>query len=576
MSKILVGQQTTHNYKLTDLMVTDPIEREKLIKMTIELPRLNLTKRQLCDLELLMNGGFSPLTGFMNEDDYKSVVNNLHLQNGLLWPIPIVLDVSDITKFKPNSKVLLCDEYGKPLAIFTISSIYKPDKHLEAQKVYGTTNVEHFGVRFLLNHTGNYYLGGKVIGLNRIDHYDFIEYRYSPLQLRTIFRERKWKKIIGFQTRNPIHRAHFTLIKRAAEKYEANILLHPSVGMTKNEDFDYILRSKCYISLYENYIKDFAFLNLLPLAMRMAGPREAVLHAIIRKNYGCTHFIIGRDHAGPGSDSKGVPFYQPYDAQGMVNKYALEIGIIPILFNEMVYVDEIKSYIPSDEVTKKHTVKKISGTEFKKMIMNDLDIPEWFSFPEIIKEIKHSVERQRKDGLTIFFTGLPSSGKSTIAQMLYYRLLEIQNKNVTLLDGDIIRQNLSKGLGFSKEDRDTNIARIGFVANEVVKHRGIAICAAIAPYEEARQINRALISENGNYIEVYISTPADICAERDVKGLYKIANNNKLKGFTGVDDFYESPSKPEITINTEGKLPEICVNEIVNYLTDKDLIQITI
>lgn len=537
--------------------------------------RLNLNTRQLCDLELIMNGGFSPLKGFLDEENYKSVVSKMRLKNGALWPIPVVLDVHDKDTYKIGQKLTLCDEYGKPLAFFIINSIYEGNKTKEAEKVYGTTDINHFGVNQLFNYVGKYYLGGEIQRVDNIDRYDFIEFRHTPKQLKKIFKEYGWKKIIGFQTRNTLHKAHYALIQQAAKQYNAKILVHPSVGMTKNDDIDYITRTKCYILLYEKYLKDFAFLSLLPLAMRMAGPREALWHAIIRKNYGCTHFIIGRDHAGPGKDSVNKPFYEPYAAQKLVKNYAKEIGIEPIFFHEMVYVEEKQSYLAINKVKKGQTVKSISGTEFRAMITKNEKIPDWFSFPEIREEIKKNTIRRQKSGLTIFFTGLPSAGKSTLARHLYFQLLEMQDKNITLLDGDIIRQSLSKELGFTKEDRNTNIARIGFVANEITKHNGIAICAAIAPYEEARQKNRLMISKNGYYVEIYVATPASVCIQRDVKGLYKMAKKGKLKGMTGVDDSYEVPSHPEMIVHTENITPKDSIKNIVAYLIERSLINLS-
>ncbi len=535
-------------------------------KSKSDLLRLTLNTRQICDLELIVNGGFSPLQGFLNKMDYESVVNNMHLSNGSIWPIPIVLDIDDKNKYSVGQKIILCDEFGKPIAFLIIESIYEPNKILEANKVYGTTDKNHSGVNQLFFNTGKYYVGGKIIKIHDIERSDFSEFRHSPKELKTIFKKLGWKRIIGFQTRNPLHKAHFAMIKRAANEQHAKILLHPSVGETKEGDIDYITRTKCYIYLYNKYINDFGYLSLLPLAMRMAGPREAILHAIIRKNYGCTHFIVGRDHASPGSDKNGKPYYDPYEAQKLVEKYKDEIGIVPIFFNEMVYVEEINDYLPINEVKKNQTVKSISGTQFRKMIIENETIPSWFSFPEVIKEIKNNINRQKKEGLTIFFTGLPSSGKSTLARMLYFKLLEMQTKNITLLDGDIVRQNLSKGLGFSKEDRDTNIARIGFVANEVTRHGGITICAAIAPYNEARLKNRFMIEKNGNYVEIYVSTPLNICIKRDEKGLYKMQSIGKLKGLTGKDDNYEVPENSELNINTANRSVSSCVNEIINFL----------
>lgn len=543
-------------------------------KNLVNLPRITLTSRQLCDLELLCNGGFAPLKGFLNKKDYESVVQNMRLANGSVWPIPVVLDVADKKNYKVGSEVLLCDEYNKPLAVLTVESVYKPNKKREAKFVYGTTDTTHFGVNYLFNKMHDYYIGGTLRSVNTIEHDDFTDYRLTPYQTKQLFKEKGWKKVIGFQTRNPLHKAHYTLIKRAAKEHNANLLLHPSVGQTKDGDIQAPTRIKCYIALHKKYINDFAALSLLPLAMRMGGPREAVWHAIIRKNYGCTHFVVGRDHAGPGKDKNGKPFYGPYDAQKLLAKYAKEIGITPIFFNEMVYVENKQDFVPADKVSKEDIVRNISGTQFRSMLANGEEIPEWFSFPEIINILRNDMQKHKKDGLTIFFTGLPSAGKSTLAQHLQNKLMEMQDKNITLLDGDVVRHNLSKGLGFSREDRNTNIARIGFVAAEVMKHRGIAICAAIAPFAQSRDANRALISERGNYVEVYVSTPLDTCVVRDVKGFYKMAKNGKLASMTGVDDSYEVPANPELTIDTNGKSVAACVDEILRYLQNNKLIQV--
>jgi len=550
-------------------------QNKKLIlnQKVLSLPRINLNSRQLCDLELLMNGSFYPLKGFMNEEDYTSVIDKLRLKNNQLFPIPIVLDVSNGKVFKINDEIILCDEYGKPLALMKISSVYRPDKVKEAKLVYNSVDPHHPGVNYLFNQTNDFYLGGSIIQLGDVERFDFNDYRQTPTELKKWFLKNKWTKIIGFQTRNPIHKAHYWLIKNAAKNIGAKVLVHPVVGVTKEGDIDYITRVRCYTELYEEHLKKFAKLSLLPLAMRMAGPREALLHMIIRKNYGCTHFIVGRNHADPGNDKNGKPYFQPYEAQELAKKYEKEIGIIVVPFKELVYDEKKKKYLPFDEIKGSKYIKKISGTEFRRLISTNKKIPSWFSFPEVLTEIRRGIKREAKEGLTIFFTGLPSSGKSTISRILYFRLLEMINKKITLLDGDIVRQNLSKGLGFSRDDRIANIKRIGFVASEITKHQGIAICSAIAPNEEARTYNRRLISSYGHYLEVYISTPFEICKERDVKGLYKKAELGLIKGFTGVDDEYEIPNHPEITIDTTGYSPIECVDIIVKYLKKHKLIK---
>jgi sulfate adenylyltransferase len=576
MTKEKRTKYTAHGGSLKPLLVTNNKRRQILHKKIENAPRISLNQRQICDLELLINGGFSPLTGFMDEQTYQSVIDTMRLPNGTIWSIPIVLDVHDASSYAIGDELVLCDTYNEPYALFTITSIYKPDKINEAKKVYGTTDTHHFGVQQIFNNTGDYYLGGTIEGLNNIVHYDFSEYRYTPAQLRKKFEEFGWENVIGFQTRNPLHKVHYTLIKEAAKKLGANVLLHPSVGQTKDGDIDYITRTKCYIHFQKLYMNKQTFLSLLPLAMRMAGPREAVLHAIIRKNYGCTYFIVGRDHASPGKNRMGKPYYGEYDAHDLLNSIKDELGITPILFKEMVYVQEEKKYIPINKVKKHHTIMRISGTEVRKKLENNEPLPEWLSFPEIVAELRTNAQRKKQKGLTIFFTGLPSAGKSTLARILYYKLLEMQDREISLLDGDVIRYNLSKGLGFSKEDRYTNITRLGFVANEITRHKGIAICAAIAPYADAREYNRQLISQTGNYVEIYLSTPIDICIKRDVKQLYSMAKKKKLKNMTGIDDPYEAPENPEIAINTDEKSVEECVDTILAYLKTNNLLTFTV
>lgn len=548
--------------------------KSMLNQKVLSLPRINLNSRQLCDLELLMNGSFNPLKGFMDEENYLSVVKTMRLTNGELFPIPIVLDIVTPNEYKVNNEIILCDEYGKPLALMKISSIFKPDKVKEAKLIYNSIDPHHPGVNYLFNQTNNFYLGGSIDKLGEVERFDFDDYRQTPAELKEWFLKNKWTKIIGFQTRNPIHKAHYWLIKKAADEIGAKVLVHPVVGVTKEGDIDYITRVRCYIRLYQEHLKKFAKLSLLPLAMRMAGPREALLHMIIRKNYGCTHFIVGRNHADPGNDKNGKPYCQPYEAQELAKKYEKEIGIIVVPFKELVYDEKKKKYLPFDEIKGSKHIKKISGTEFRRLISTNKKIPNWFSFPEVLTEIRRGIKREAKEGLTIFFTGLPSSGKSTISRILYFRLLEMINKKITLLDGDIVRQNLSKGLNFSKEDRIANIKRIGFVASEITKHQGVVICSAIAPQEEARNANRQLISKNGRYIEVYISTPLKLCKQRDPKGLYKKAEMGLIKGFTGVDDKYETPINPEIEIDTSNYSPIECVDMIIKYLKKHQLIKV--
>lgn len=532
---------------------------------------ITLSNRQTCDLELIFNGGFHPLNRFMDQADYKRVVEEMRLQDGTVWPMPIVLDISEKVKnqIDSNPRVLLKDAEGTVLAYMTVSEIWAPDKQIEARNVYGTVNKEHPGVKYLFNNVGPYYMSGDLYKCAPPKHYDFLSLRKSPDELKALFKQKGYSKVVGFQTRNPMHRAHVELTIRAAQETGAHLLLHPAVGITNPGDVEYFTRVKCYEKLMPYYPDGLATLSLLPIAMRMAGPREALWHAIIRKNYGCTHFIVGRDHAGPGSDSTGQSFYHPYAAQELVAAYAEEIGIELVPFKEMVYVQEDQNYQPVDEVDPSKTVMSVSGTEFRKILHEGSEVPAWFSYPEVIEELRKIYPPRQSQGFTIFMTGLSGAGKSTIANALAIRLREIQDRPVTILDGDNIRKHLSSELGFSKEHRSLNVRRIGYVASEITKNRGAAICALIAPYLEDRAYNRALIEPQGGFIEVYVATPLDLCEKRDVKGLYSLARQGKLKNFTGIDDPYEKPQNPELILDTSLLNVTESVEHIIQYLLNK-------
>ena len=538
----------------------------------LTLPRLNLTGRVLHDLELLLVGGFAPLTGFMNAEDYESVVSTMRLRDGQVFPIPIVLDVTDEQKFMVGDRILLCDPFGNPLATMDITSRFNPDKEKEARLVYGTNDKAHPGVQYLHDEMGSTYIGGTVTKVALPTRHDFTQFRHTPEELKALFRERGWDKVVGFQTRNPMHRAHFELVKRAHERTGAPVLVHPVVGMTKPGDIDYVTRVRTYAVVCNVHGKDFTQLSLLPLAMRMAGPREAVWHALIRKNYGCTHFIVGRDHAGPGKDSAGKDFYDPYAARDLAEQFADEIGITLVPSDELAYSKTRGTYIAANDVTPDDAIESISGTEFRRLLRAGEEIPEWFSFAESIAILRESIKRDVRPGVTIFFTGLSCSGKSTLAQLLLARLQETQDREITFLDGDIIREHLSKGLGFSKEDRDENVRRVGFVASEVVRHGGIAICSLIAPYEDARRAVRNRIEQYGKFIEIFVDTSVAECARRDTKGLYAKAQQGLIKNFTGVDDPYEVPTKPELIARTEQASAEQIVEHILAYLRTQGVI----
>lgn len=535
---------------------------------------INLNLRQICDLEMLMNEAFAPLKGFLNQEDYIAVCNNMRLKSGEVWPIPITLDVAPeiADKVEIGQEVQLLDLEGVTLGIIQVESKWVPDKRQEALLVYGTIDESHPAVNYLFNKAGAVYLGGKVIKKQLPTYYDYQDYRKTPSELKKIFAEKGWKKIVAFQTRNPLHKAHQELTFRAAKDHEANLLIHPVVGMTKPGDIDHFTRVRCYKAILDFYPQETTMLSLLPLAMRMGGPREALWHAIIRKNYGCTHFIVGRDHAGPGKDSKGKDFYEPYAAQELVKKYEDEIGIKMIPFQMMQYSEDRAQYIPENEVEPGENLLNISGTELRRRLREGLEIPEWFSPPEVIKELRKSFPPMKDRGFTVFFTGLSGAGKSTIANALLIKLMEIGNRPVTLLDGDIVRKHLSSELGFSKEHRDINIRRIGYVASEITKNKGIAICAPIAPYDKIRKEVREMISAYGVFVEIYLSTSLEICEKRDRKGLYKLARAGKISNFTGISDPYEIPQDAELVINTGELDPEESVNKILLKLENLGLI----
>jgi sulfate adenylyltransferase len=407
------------------------------------------------------------------------------------------------------------------------------------------------------------YVGGSLNGIEAPTHYDFKHLRDTPKELRERFRKLGWRKVVAFQTRNPMHRAHLELTFRAAKDVEANLLIHPVVGMTKPGDVDHFTRVRCYEQLLPHYPEQTTALSLLPLAMRMGGPREAAWHALIRKNYGCTHFIVGRDHAGPGNDRDGKPFYGPYDAQQILRDHADELDITMVPFRNMVYVEEHAQYEPDDEVESGSRVLSISGTELRRRLRDGLEIPDWFTFPEVAGELRRTHPPRYRQGFTVFFTGLSGSGKSTVANALMVKLMEMGGRPVSLLDGDVVRKHLSSELGFSKEHRDLNIQRIGYVASEITKNGGIAICAPIAPYAQTRRLVREMVEPLGGFVEIHVSTPLEVCEARDRKGLYAKARAGIIKGFTGIDDPYEVPQSPEMAIDTSDVTPDMLAHRIL-------------
>jgi sulfate adenylyltransferase len=556
-----------HGGELVNLYVT-PESNAEIRGQSRDWPSWDLTPRQLCDAELLMSGGFSPLRGFMNRADYQSVCEKMRLSNGTIWPMPIVLDVTEefAKKLAPGKIVALRDAEGVMLAALHVEDVWQPDRMAEAKSVFASTSNHHPGVSYLSKQSNPWYVGGRLEGVQAPAHYDFRNLRLTPAEVRAEFLRMGWRRVVAFQTRNPMHRAHQELTLRAAREVEANLLVHPSVGLTKPGDVEYYVRVRCYQALLAKYPKNTARLALLPLAMRMGGPREALWHALIRKNHGCTHFIVGRDHAGPGNDIDGKPFYGPYEAQELLAKFQSEIGIAMVPFQMMVYLEDEDRYIPENEVKAGARVLNISGTELRRRLNEGRELPGWFTFPDVAAELRRSYPPRDQQGFTVFFSGLSGSGKSTIANVLRTKFLEMGGRPVTLLDGDLVRKNLSSELGFSREHRDLNIRRIGYVASEITKNGGIAICAPIAPYDALRKEIRGSIQTGGGFILIYLETPLDVCEGRDRKGLYAKARAGLVQQFTGISDPYEEPTDADVVINTSQVSPEEAAQQIFLHL----------
>ncbi|PMD25649.1 ATP sulfurylase [Hyaloscypha hepaticicola] len=565
-----------HGGQLKDLLARDAPRHAELAAEAEKLPAIVLSERQLCDLELLLSGGFSPLEGFMSQKDYDGVVENNRLADGNLFSIPITLDISkkhiEEIGVKVGGRITLRDfRDDRNLAIITVEDIYKPDKTKEAKEVFGGDE-EHPAVKYLFNTAQEYYVGGKLDAINRLEHYDYVALRYTPAELRLHFDKLGWSKVVAFQTRNPMHRAHRELTVRAARARQANVLIHPVVGLTKPGDIDHFTRVRVYQALLPRYPNGMAVLGLLPLAMRMGGPREAIWHAIIRKNFGATHFIVGRDHAGPGKNSKGEEFYGPYDAQHAVEKYKSELGIEVVPFQMMTYLPDSDEYRPKDEVPAGIRTLDISGTELRSRLRNGREIPEWFSYPEVVRVLRESHPPRSAQGFTVFLTGYQNSGKDAIARALHVTLNQQGGRSVSLLLGETVRAELSSELGFSRADRTRNIGRIAFVASELTRARAAVIAAPIAPYEDARQHAREIVEKYGDFYLVHVATSLEHAERTDKRGIYAKARNGEIKGFTGVDDPYEIPKKADLTVDIEKTSVRSAVHQIVLMLESQGLL----
>ncbi len=552
---------------LIDLIVSEDRATE-LKELSQEWSSWSLTDRQLCDLELLLNGGFSPLTTFMGETDYESVCNDMRLADGTLWPIPIVLDVTTELADGLNNgdSIALRDPEGVMLAVLNVEEIWQPDLEAEVVAVYSSTNTDHSGIAYIQNEVMPCYISGTLEGVQLPIHYDYRNLRLTPDELRTSFTKAGWHRIVAFRTRNLMHRTHHELTIRATRKFDANLLIHPEVYATSIGDVDHYSRVRCYQAILPHYPQHTVKLALLTLDSRLSGPREAIIHGIIRRNYGCTHLIVGSDHSGTGTDSDGLPICWPHESQELFQNHEKELGICLVAYEDMVYVRDDDSYYPTNEVPEGKQPLTISWDELEGRLETGLEIPKWFTFPEIAKELKRNYPPRHKQGFTIFFTGLSGAGKSTIAKVLYAKFIEMGDRPVTLLDGDIVRKNLSSELGFSKEHRNLNISRIGFVAAEITKNSGIAICAPIAPYDNVRKATRELIQSVGGFQLINVATPLEVCEARDAKGLYAKARAGIIRDFTGISDPYEIPNDAEVIIDTTDITPEEAAQRILLQL----------
>ncbi len=561
------------NTSIVNLLV-DNDRHVKLKQLLSSLPDIILNDRQICDFELLTTGVFSPLKGFMTRVEYESVLDRMRLPSGEIWPVPICLDINNTLadSLEAGQSAVLRDPEGFPLGILSIEDIWPVDPDKEAQAVYGTTDRNHHGVARLNKAAGGFYIGGSIEALNLPIHPDFRQIRNTPEEVQAKFKKLGWKKVVGFQTRQPIHRPQFEMTSQAMRKAKANLLLLPIAGIPKPGDFDHYTRMRCYQKVADHYPPDTYMLNLLPLSMRMAGPRDAVLHLIIGKNFGCTHFVIGHNHSSPGKDSNGKQFYDSVQSTELARQAAEEIGIEPVFFEEMVYLPFEDEFKLATEVNGSQETISFSNDDIRERVRKGKKVPEWASFPEVVQELNRSYPSPGSQGFTVFLTGLSGAGKSTIAKVLYSKFMEMGTRPVTLLDGDIVRRNLSSELNFSREHRDINVKRIGFVASEITKNRGIAICAPIAPYERTRVEIRNAIETYGGFFEVHVATPISVCEKRDRKGMYAKAKAGLLKGFTGVDDPYEVPAQPELSIDTSNLTPDEAVQEILLLLNEKGFV----
>jgi len=558
---------TPHGGTLVNLLIGGDRAAE-IRELSREWPSIDLDRRQLCDLELLLNGGLSPLDGFMGSAEFDAVCTASRLPDGTFWPLPVTLDIDEATAggLTVGEPVALRDGEGVMLAAMTVEEVFRPDREVEAAALFGTADASRNGVGRFLRRALPCAVAGRLEGLQLPMHYDFRELRLSPLELRRKFSGLGWRRVVAYQTHRTMHRAQQAATLNAAREVGASLLLHPVVGLDQPGDVDHYARIRCYQEILPHYPAFLVRLNLLPLAVRGGGPNEAMLHAIIHKNHGCTHFMVERNGEGSVLEVRGAPGYDDAEAREAVAAHAEDLSIEMVPAEEMVYAENRKSYIAAAEVTADDRVLTMTGDDIRRRLADGREIPEWFSFPGVVRELRHRLPGRHEQGFTVFCTGLSGSGKSTIANGLRVKLLELGGRGVTLLDGDLVRKNLSSELGFSKEHRDLNIRRIGFVASEITRGGGAAICAPIAPYDSVRHEVREMVQPCGGFILVHVSTPLEICEQRDRKGMYAKARAGIIKEFTGISDPYEVPEDADVRIDTSKVTPEEAVREVLLFL----------
>ena len=565
------GLVSPYGGPLVDLMTPPELLAEEKARV-IGLPSVQLSDRAVCDLELLATGAFSPLDRFMGKEDHQRVLDEMRLASGHLFPIPVTLPVEPSAAIHLDRDIALRTVKNDLLAVMTVEEIYEWDRAEVAAKVLGTEDPHHPFVAEMAR-WGKLQISGKLRVLNRPQRYDFQELRLTPAETRQRLQALGRPNVVAFNTRNPLHRVHEELTKRASEEVDGVLLLHPVVGPTKPGDVDHYTRVRCYKALVARYYDPSrTLLALLPLAMRLAGPREALWHAAIRRNYGANHFIVGRHQASPGVDSTGKQFYGTYDAHDLVERFAGELGVRVVSFRELVYLPDEGRYEEVSRVPASATAVSSSGTQVREEYLRQgKPLPAWLTRPETAEILAQAYPPRHRQGVCIWLTGLSGAGKSTLAELVAGMLRE-HGRLVTVLDGDVVRTHLSKGLSFSKNDRDTNVRRIGFVAAEIVRHGGVVVCAVVSPYREARDDVRNMIPE-GQFIEVFVNTPLDVCESRDTKGMYAKARRGEITGFTGIDDPYEPPLDPEITLDTVHRDADASAREILRALAHEGFVR---